>query len=176
MAEAASPSSHSSFCEEVFSRTGHAGTNEADRTNILAPAFWPGSRRTHLLPAFTASAGAQASCLWGQRTSCPLLPSQQVTNLLAPNRTIGPMGSRIQLQQRNCSRFTRDFLRRSTFSSSQRTKSRSSGLRSALQDLFNRLCPRLVLLPICSSLAGLVSSAPISRSRSRKNLPMCVSQ
>src|SRR2546430_6307277 len=53
MAEAASPSSHSSFCEEVFSRTAHAGTNEADRTNILAPGFWSGSRRTHLLPAFT---------------------------------------------------------------------------------------------------------------------------
>jgi hypothetical protein len=75
MAEAASPSSHSSFCEEVFSRTAHAGTNEVDRTNILAPGFWSGTCRTHLLPAFTASAGAQASCLWG--------PPQQVTNLLA---------------------------------------------------------------------------------------------
>jgi hypothetical protein len=50
--------------------------------------------------------------------------------------TIGPMGSRIQLQQRNCSRFARDFLRRSTFSSSQRTGSRSSGLRFIFQDLF----------------------------------------
>jgi len=53
MAEAASPSSHSSFCEEVFSRVAfvaafaaaNAGrltqppynTNEVDRTNILAP-------------------------------------------------------------------------------------------------------------------------------------------
>jgi hypothetical protein len=38
MAQAASPSSHSSFCEEVFSsRIG--GTNEVDRTNILAPGF-----------------------------------------------------------------------------------------------------------------------------------------
>src|SRR5437667_7879218 len=74
-----------------------------------------------------------------------------------------------QLQQRNCSRFARDFLRRSTFSSSQRTKSRSSGLRSALQDLFNRLCPRLVLLPICSSPAELVSSAPISHAPCKKN-------
>jgi hypothetical protein len=45
--------SHSSFCEEVFSYTAHAGTNEVDRTNILAPGFWSGSRRTHLLPAFT---------------------------------------------------------------------------------------------------------------------------
>ena len=35
---------------------------------------------------------------------------------------IGPMGSRIQLQQRNCSRFSRDFLRRPTFPSSQRTR------------------------------------------------------
>jgi hypothetical protein len=33
------------------------------------------------------------------------------------------MGGRIQLQQRNCSRFTRDFSRRSTFLSSQRTRS-----------------------------------------------------
>jgi len=51
MAEAASPSSHSSFCEEVFSRRLSPGslipaaaitdrgysTNEVDRTNILAP-------------------------------------------------------------------------------------------------------------------------------------------
>src|SRR5213593_2224362 len=51
---------------------------------------------------------------------------------------IGPVGSRIQLQQRNCSRFSRDFLRRSTFSSSQRTESRSSGSRSGTQDLIYR--------------------------------------
>jgi hypothetical protein len=50
------------------------------------------------------------------------------------NSTIGPMGSRIQLQQRNCSRFSRDFLRRSTFPSSQRTGTRSSGLRFPRQD------------------------------------------
>jgi hypothetical protein len=48
--------------------------------------------------------------------------------------TIGLMGSRIQLQQRNCSRFSRDFLRRSTFSSSQRTGTRTSGLRLGRQD------------------------------------------
>src|SRR5438876_9375506 len=59
----ASPSSHSSFCEEVFSRAAlqkvgdhrpplqRAGTNELDRTNILAPGFW--LRKAHLLPAFT---------------------------------------------------------------------------------------------------------------------------
>jgi hypothetical protein len=92
MAEAASPSSHSSFREEVFSvcvvagivdpgRRGHRPRlqpNEVDRTNILAPgfAFFPPSP-----PNFSG---------------------------------IGPMGSRIQLQQRNCSRFSRDFLRRST--------------------------------------------------------------
>jgi hypothetical protein len=36
----ASPSSHSSFCEEVFSPRIR-GTNEVDRTNILAPGFVP---------------------------------------------------------------------------------------------------------------------------------------
>ena len=60
---------------------------------------------SHLLPAFTAKISA-----------------------------IGPVGSRIQLQQRNCSRFSRDFLRRSTFSSSQRTGLRTSGLRLKVQD------------------------------------------
>jgi hypothetical protein len=56
----------------------------------------------------------------------------------SPPKTFGDwlMGSCIQLQQRNCSRFPRDFSRRSTFPSSQRTGSRSSCLRSALQDLF----------------------------------------
>jgi hypothetical protein len=44
--------SHSSFCEEVFSRTAHAGTNEVNRTNILAPGVWC-LCGTHLLPAFT---------------------------------------------------------------------------------------------------------------------------
>jgi hypothetical protein len=40
--------SHSSFCEEVFSSRTR-GTNEVDRTNILAPGFI-------LLPAFTPEA------------------------------------------------------------------------------------------------------------------------
>src|SRR5947199_1231237 len=44
------------------------------------------------------------------------------------------MGSRIQLQQRNCSRVSRDFLRRSTFPSSQRTGTRTTGLRLDRQD------------------------------------------
>jgi hypothetical protein len=43
--------SHSPFCEEVFSRAAHAGTNEVDRPNILAPGFW--LRKAHLVPAFT---------------------------------------------------------------------------------------------------------------------------
>src|ERR1043166_6800720 len=48
------------------------------------------------------------------------------------------LGSCIQLQQRNCSRFARDFSRRSTFFSSQRTSHRSSRLRFVAQDLFNQ--------------------------------------
>ena len=144
LAEAASPSSHSSFCEEVFSRTAHAGTNEADRTNILAPGFWSGSRRTHLLPAFTVF-------LWRQPYR---LHNQRAAGDTPATTTIGPWEVVSQLQQRNCSRFARDFLRRSTFSSSQRTASRSSRLRFALQDLFITpatncsLCLRLLLLPI----------------------------
>src|SRR5207245_11772308 len=55
---------------------------------------------------------------------------------------IGPIGSRIQLQQRNCSRFSRDFLRRSTIPNSQRTERRSSDLRSLLQELFTSM-PRI---------------------------------
>jgi hypothetical protein len=65
MAEAASPSSHSSFCEEVFSAVAgivdpggrdhrsQLQPNEVDRANILASGFWSGTCRTHLLPAFT---------------------------------------------------------------------------------------------------------------------------
>jgi len=122
MAEAASPSSHSSFCEEVFSVVAASlwdafssriaqrlQPNEVDRTNILAPGFVPISRN-HLLPAFTPE----------------------------KFRELAQLGSRIQLQQRNCSRFSRDFLRRSTFPSSQRTESRSSGSRSGTQDLIYR--------------------------------------
>src|SRR5260370_13417487 len=48
------------------------------------------------------------------------------------------LGSRIQLQQRNCSRFARDFSRRSTFSSSQRTGSSISRLRSTTQAQISR--------------------------------------
>ena len=125
---AGSSSSHSSFCEEVFSVCVVAGTvdpgrcesepnwrfrsrlqpNEVDRTNILAPGVCSDLGRNHLLPAFTPETF----------------------------RGLAQLGSRIQLQQRNCSRFARDFLRRSTFPSSQRTGSRISGLRSPLQDFF----------------------------------------
>src|SRR6184192_4091645 len=60
--------------------------NEVERSNILAPGLTKPLLRHHLLPAFTDR-------------SCDRLA----------------VGSRIQLQQRNCSRFTRDFSRRSTF-------------------------------------------------------------
>jgi hypothetical protein len=50
MAEAASPSSHSSFCEEVFSPRIR-GTNEVDRTNILAPGYDACAARTFFPPS-----------------------------------------------------------------------------------------------------------------------------
>jgi len=81
----------------------------------------------HLLPAFTAF-------LWRPRM---LSGHNQLAAGGTPATTaIGPVGSCIQLQQRNCSRFSRDFLRRSTFPNSQRTKTRTSGSRSPLQELF----------------------------------------
>jgi hypothetical protein len=89
----------------------YADTNEVERSNILAPGLPSGTRRTHLLPAFTPE--------WFRGLA---------------------LGSRIQLQQRNCSRFARDFSRRSTFSRSQRTESISSDFSLAAQDLF-RICP-----------------------------------
>jgi hypothetical protein len=64
----------------------HGGTNEVERGKYSGSWFWSCGCRTHLLPAFTA----------------PRLQDDW------------PMGSRTQLQQRNCSRFARDFLRRST--------------------------------------------------------------
>jgi hypothetical protein len=83
MAEAALPSSHSSFCEEVFSRTAHAGTNEVDRRNILAPGFWSGTCRTHLPPAFTPeSSGIGPIGKLYPVTAAQLLPIR--TGFLAP--------------------------------------------------------------------------------------------
>ncbi len=77
------------------------------------------------------------------------------------------MESRIQLQQRNCSRFSRDFLRQPTFSSSQRTGSRSSGLRSPLQDLFEiylfrsitNLRPRAMIEPSVDNVSSFLANA-----------------
>ncbi len=93
-------------CEEVLSRRfllepesvtpaavitdpGYSSTNEVERTNILAP----GLRR---LPD-------------GPRT-----PSSRLHRARISSENDWLKGSRIQLQQRNCSRFTRDFSRRST--------------------------------------------------------------
>jgi hypothetical protein len=95
-------------CVSAQTQRGGYSTNEVDRTNILAPGVCSDLCRNHLLPAFT--------------------PERF--------RGLAQLKSRIQLQQRNCSRFPRDFLRRSTFPSSQRTRSRSSGSRSPLQELF----------------------------------------
>ena len=69
-------------------RRYRSGTNEVERANILAPGLRSRIRGTHLLPAFTAVPHLR-DCDW-------------------------LMGSCIQLQQRNCSRFARDFSRRST--------------------------------------------------------------
>ena len=96
MAEAASPSSHSSFCEEVFSvvaaclwygsGTAHSavatGPNEVDRTNILAPGLFR-QRRNHLLPAFTPEIFED----WPNGKSYPVTAAQLLpilTGFLAP--------------------------------------------------------------------------------------------
>jgi hypothetical protein len=99
--------------------------------------------QNHLLPAFTASCRNIGILPVRPADMLSADPFQQVTNLLDTDlgsmlraERLAQLGSRIQLQQRNCSRFARDFLRRSTFPSSQRTRSRSSGLCSPLQELF----------------------------------------
>ena len=148
------------------SRTARRLQNEVDRTNILAPGVCSDPGRNHLLPAFTV-------LLWRPRMLSG--HNQRAAGGTPATTTIGPLGSRIQLQQRNCSRFSRDFLRRSTFSSSQRTGLRSSGLRSALQELFNQpsnnrfLCYQLTLALTSLSPAAPVSSARISPWRCRKD-------
>src|SRR5207244_2149663 len=119
------PSSHSSFCEEVFSRAAHAGTNEVERTNILAPGIWC-LCGTHLLPAFTPESFRGLA-----------------------------LGSRIQLQQRNCSRFTRDFSRRSTFPSSQRTKIDNYRL-ALLSSRFIYLSRKFLAVPTSDSSLNLI--------------------
>ena len=111
--------SHSSFCEEVFSRRAvesrrsrtaatRRGTNEVERANILAP----GLRR-----------------LTSRRTPSSRLHPRKFRGLA--------LGSRIQLQQRNCSRFTRDFSRRSTDQTRKELRAEVAGLRLVVQDLFN---------------------------------------
>ena len=135
MAAAASPSSHSSFCEEVFPAV--AGIVDPGRCNQrdgysrmrwTGQIFWllayDACAAPHLLPAFTAFVWRQPYRLHNQRAA----GSTPATT------AIGPVGSCIQLQQRNCSRFSRDFLRRSTFPSSQRTRTRTSGLHFDGQD------------------------------------------
>jgi ADP-L-glycero-D-manno-heptose 6-epimerase len=123
--------SHSSFCEEVFSRGVVEGrrsqtaatrrsTNEVERTNILAS----GLRR-----------------LTSRRTPSSRLHPRTFSG-------IGPKGSRIQLQQRNCSGFTPDFSRRSTVSNSQRTKSAIAACASALKIyLVRRVSTRVSPVP-----------------------------
>jgi hypothetical protein len=91
----ASPSSHSSFCEEVFPRRslqkvgGHKpplqgyNTNEVDRTNILAPGIWFHGCRTPLLPAFTGRRGGRLA----RGKSYPVTAAQLLpihTGFLAP--------------------------------------------------------------------------------------------
>jgi hypothetical protein len=183
MAEAASPSSHSSFCEEVFSRdlkecrlpSRHAVNRRLPKPSLLATPrmrwtgqiFWllayDACAAPHLLPAFTDShwniviLPVCPADILSAASSAGFKPAGRTDlEVYVPGVTIGPMGSRIQLQQRNCSRFARDFLRRSTFSSSQRTASRSSGLRCALQDLFNQLPTPAVI----SSVVGRFCETP----------------
>ena len=140
--------SHSSFCEEVFSCTAHAGTNEVDRTNILASGFWSGSRRTHLLPAFTVrdcetigpwevvSSYSSATAPDSHEISCadPLFQARKELN-----REVAACAQRFKIYLINS---TTNFI----------------------------LCPRVLLLSTCLSPAELASSVPISRSPCRRNL------
>ncbi len=74
-------------------------TNEVERTNILAPGFW---RLPNDLRA-SSSRLHRSSHPHGLTIGCRGF-----------QKNLEPMESCIQLQQRNCSRFTRDFSRRST--------------------------------------------------------------
>jgi len=65
------------------------------------------------------------------------------------------LGSRIQLQQRNCSRFTRDFSRRSTFPSSQRTKIDNYRL-ALLSSRFIYLSRKFLAVPTSDSSLNLI--------------------
>jgi hypothetical protein len=128
--------SHSSFCEEVFSRpepdwripesvysergptklkSGSSVTlaNEADRSNILAPGFR--SEGFFGLTFFPPS---------------PLVKNCRRHACLCNDWLVG---NRIQLQQRNCSGFAPDFSRRPTVSNSQRTKRAIAACASAFK-------------------------------------------
>ena len=125
--QGASPSSHSSFCEEVFSLCSHR----------------PAAGRTSHSDVATSRMRWTGQIFWLLALPCSRLHPRNFSG-------IGPMGSRIQLQQRNCSRFSRDFLRRSTFLSSQRTGSRTTGLRSERQDYLIRRAATPVVMSSAS--------------------------
>src|SRR5581483_9531081 len=80
--------------------------NEVDRTNILAPGFVPAAAGITFFPPSPSFCGRPEMLSEHNHRTAGGTPA---------TTTIGPVGSRIQLQQRNCSRFSRDFLRRSTF-------------------------------------------------------------
>jgi len=84
-----------SFFERALART-----NEADRSNILAPGFWPAKLPDHLFPAFTVFCGGP-ECFRG-------------TTAVSQANRLPIQRNRIQLQQRNCSGIAPDFSRRST--------------------------------------------------------------
>jgi len=96
----ASPSSHSSFCEEVFSLRIRE-TNEVDRTNILAPGLWclcgtAPSSRLHRFSVAAALSAAQPKSRrrhacdysdWPNGKSYPVTAAQLLpvlTGFLAP--------------------------------------------------------------------------------------------
>src|SRR6266550_8622665 len=108
--------SHSSFCEEVFSRSDPDwripesvyNEREPKKLNLGSAPRWR-MRRT------------------GSNILAPGLRSEPFEPSFFPPSPIAVaidwlVGNRIQLQQRNCSGFTPDFSRRSTVSNSQRTK------------------------------------------------------
>ena len=144
--------SHSSFCEEVFSRSepdwripesvysergpkklksGFSVTlaNEADRSNILAPGLRPEYfsdspfSRLHRSSEHGHSACAPSGDFLRFPDSAEWNSAGR-TDYKSMFRYYNDwlVGNRIQLQQRNCSGFTPDFSRRSTVSNSQRTK------------------------------------------------------
>jgi hypothetical protein len=76
-----SPSSHSSFCEEVFP-VSITPPNEVERSNILAPGFRLRFVEAHLLPAFTPAGAGIGLGKSYPVTAAQLLPIH--TGFLAP--------------------------------------------------------------------------------------------